>query len=273
MRRPKPGAGDDRANGAAMERPPCSTPRARSNARTAPYSWTGAGFDECRECAAPHVDCEEWMPERSSSDRPLSRSSRSAAVPATGSSTEMALRCAGARRASPATAQVSYLVGRDLLLPIYDVETDHRTEGARTLVEAVRRADGLLIASPGYHGGISGMVKNALDYVEDLADHPSVPTRPSGRLHLRGAWVASHRGDPCTNSSSGSRLRGWPLPSAARYNSQLTRFDEKANPDDPAVAEQLATIGPRSCEFARMRKGSGAFPQRCRSSPIRFSSA
>ena len=33
---------------------------------------------------------------------------------------------------------------------------------------AYRWADGLLVASPGYHGGISGMMKNALDYVEDL---------------------------------------------------------------------------------------------------------
>jgi FMN reductase len=39
-------------------------------------------------------------------------------------------------------------------------------------VAEVERADGIVIASPGYHGGISGMVKNALDYLEDLRDAP-----------------------------------------------------------------------------------------------------
>jgi FMN reductase len=37
------------------------------------------------------------------------------------------------------------------------------------LVEAVRGADGIIIAAPGYHGTVSGLVKNALDYLEDLA--------------------------------------------------------------------------------------------------------
>jgi FMN reductase len=32
----------------------------------------------------------------------------------------------------------------------------------------VRGADALVFGSPGYHGTLSGLVKNALDYLEEL---------------------------------------------------------------------------------------------------------
>lgn len=174
-----------------------------------------------------------------------------------GSTTEMALRCA-ASAAESEGAEVTYIVGRDLLLPIYDVQTDERSEGAGTLVESVRRADGLLIASPGYHGGISGMVKNALDYVEDLADDdpPYLDGRAVGCISVAHGWQATV-GTLAQIRQTVHALRGWPTPLGGTVNSQVTRFDANAHPDDPAVAEQLATIGRQVLEFARMR---GALP-------------
>jgi Predicted flavoprotein len=47
-----------------------------------------------------------------------------------GSTTEMALRCAAAAAESEG-AEMTYVVGRDLLLPIYDVQTDERDPGAQ----------------------------------------------------------------------------------------------------------------------------------------------
>src|SRR5258708_944025 len=44
-----------------------------------------------------------------------------------------------------------------------------RTEKARELIDTLREADGVIVASPGYHRAVSGMIKNALDYVEDMA--------------------------------------------------------------------------------------------------------
>lgn len=177
-----------------------------------------------------------------------------------GSSTEMALRCAAAA-AEAAGAEVTYIVGRDLLLPIYDVETEERTAEARRLVEAVRSADGLLIASPGYHGGISGMVKNALDYVEDLsaATPPYLHGRAVGCISVAHGWQATV-GTLAQIRQTVHALRGWPTPLGGTVNSQLTNFDSDARPDDPAVAEQLSTIGAQVVEFARMRKSAGSFP-------------
>ena len=46
-------------------------------------------------------------------------------------------------------------------------------ESAHRLIELLREADGVVLVSPGYHGSLSGLVKNALDYVQDLSgDQP-----------------------------------------------------------------------------------------------------
>lgn len=184
-----------------------------------------------------------------------------------GSSTEMALRCA-TLAAQAHGAEVTYVVSRDLLLPIYDVQTSDRTDGARALVDAVRAADGLLIASPGYHGGMSGMVKNALDYVEDLAheDPPYLHGRAVGCISVAHGWQATV-GTLAQIRQTVHALRGWPTPLGGTVNSQLTNFDENAHPNDPAVADQLATIGAQVVEFARMRKQAGAFPSAIRDEP------
>ena len=41
----------------------------------------------------------------------------------------------------------------------------HRTNEATELVEAFRTCSGVIISSAAYHGSISGMLKNALDYL------------------------------------------------------------------------------------------------------------
>ena len=96
------------------------------------------------------------------------------------SSSERAVLLA-ARGAQDAGAHVTTITGRELMLPIYDTETSDRTPQALALVEAIRSAHGLLVASPSYHGGVSGMMKNALDYIEALAAHdpPTSTVAPS----------------------------------------------------------------------------------------------
>src|SRR5947209_11004541 len=50
-------------------------------------------------------------------------------------------------------------------LPIFTTEGP---PAASEFVEAVRAADAVVIATPGYHGAMSGLVKNALDHLEAL---------------------------------------------------------------------------------------------------------
>ncbi|MFY9208106.1 MAG: NAD(P)H-dependent oxidoreductase, partial [Candidatus Nanopelagicales bacterium] len=85
------------------------------------------------------------------------------------SSTELALRIAG-RAAERAGAHVTYVTGPDLILPMYDINDPDRQPVVKDFIESVRQADGLILASPGYHGGMSGLFKNAMDYLEDLRE-------------------------------------------------------------------------------------------------------
>ena len=81
------------------------------------------------------------------------------------------------------------------------------------LVGAVRACDGLIIASPGYHGSVSGLVKNALDGLEDLRDdrRPYLHGRAVGLIvtadgaQAGGSTLAALR-------SVVHALRGWPTP-------------------------------------------------------------
>ena len=86
-----------------------------------------------------------------------------------GSTTERALRMA-LGVAAAAGAETELLIGSPIDLPLYAPENTTRSPEAERLVAALRRADGIIIASPAYHGGLSGLVKNALDYAEDLRE-------------------------------------------------------------------------------------------------------
>lgn len=147
-----------------------------------------------------------------------------------------------------------YVTGRDLILPIYDTESTDRTDQARSLVEAIRGAHGMLIASPGYHGGISGMVKNALDYIEDLREdtHPYLHNRAVGCIAVAYGWQATVSTLQQLRQVTHA-LRGWPTPLGATINAQVTRFAADGSTEDEAAAAQLATIGQQVVEFARMR--------------------
>src|SRR5579863_10338373 len=86
------------------------------------------------------------------------------------SSTDRALRLA-LQAAEDAGAR-TFLFGGAFLshLPHFAPENRERNEQQRQFVEMVRKADGVIVASPGYHGGVSGLVKNALDLLEDLSE-------------------------------------------------------------------------------------------------------
>lgn len=169
------------------------------------------------------------------------------------SSSELAVRIA-AQAAEEAGATVITITGRDLMLPIYDTETDERTEQATALVEAIRGAHGLLIASPGYHGGISGMIKNALDYIEDLSneDPPYLHGRAVGCIAVAYGWQATVSTLQQMRQVTHA-LRGWPTPLGATINAATTRFEADGTTADENAANQLRTIGQQVVEFATMR--------------------
>lgn len=173
------------------------------------------------------------------------------------STSEAALRIA-ASGARDAGADVEILAGRDLMLPIYDPDDPLRSAQAQRLVGLARAAAGLIIVSPGYHGGLSGLVKNSLDYLEDLrGDAPGayLDGRAVGCIAVAHGWQAAvgtlHQVRQVVHA-----LRGWPTPFGAVVNSSEVRLDDPAAV--PASVEQLRLVGAQVVEFAHMRRAYAA---------------
>ncbi|MGC4012742.1 MAG: NADPH-dependent FMN reductase [Pseudomonas sp.] len=167
------------------------------------------------------------------------------------SSTEKALRIA-LDAAEAAGAETALIAGQDIMLPLYMPEHPDRSAAAQHMLREIARADGLLVGSPGYHGSLSGLVKNALDYVEDLARDQ----RPyfSGRAVGCITTAAGHQGAVATLGALRSivhALRGWPTPLGAAINTLESPFDACGGCTDPRATQVLQSIGTEIVEFAR----------------------
>lgn len=170
-----------------------------------------------------------------------------------GSTTEKALRLT-LQVAQAAGARTELFTGPDLDLPPYAPERTERVETTLRLVEAMRAADGILIGSPAYHGGLSGLVKNAIDYAEDLKDdvRPYLDGRPVGCIATAAGW----QGAASTLSAMRSivhALRGWPTPMGAGIITSGPVFDDCGACLSPGLQGQLELIGRQVLEFATLR--------------------
>ena len=82
------------------------------------------------------------------------------------------------------------------------------------------RADAVIIATPGYHGGMSGLVKNAIDHLEALRDdeRPYLDGRAVGVIVAAAGWQACGTTLVSVRSAVHA-LRGWPTPFGVTVNS------------------------------------------------------
>lgn len=168
------------------------------------------------------------------------------------SSTEKALRFA-LHCAEGQGATTTGFFGAELTsLPMYAPENPARTDLARRFIEELRRADGLIIASPGYHGSVSGMVKNALDYVEDMRDDPRVyfDGRAVGCIATGYGWQGIVATLQALRTITHA-LRGWPTPLGAGINSLEPVFADDGDVVDEKSRFQLETVGREVVQFAR----------------------
>lgn len=158
-----------------------------------------------------------------------------------GSSTEVVVRAilAATERGG---AETSLIAGEGLLLPPYEpgrLETAAATE----IVAAMRSADAIVLGSPGYHGSISGLVKNAIDYCEEL--------REDERVYFDGlpvACVATAYGWPGAVHTLGAlrdivhALRGWPTPLGLAINGAEPGVVEDGRVASAALSEQIEVV-------------------------------
>jgi FMN reductase len=170
-----------------------------------------------------------------------------------GSSSEKALRYALALAAAEG-ADVELFDGASINLPMYAPESPERSEGAERMVAALRRANGVILSTPCYHGSVSGLVKNALDYTEDMCKHPEpyLDGRAVGLIVCGHGWQST--GVVLTAFRSiVHALRGWPTPMGVAINTLVERFDEDGVGLQEHTARQMAIMVRQVMEFAQLR--------------------
>ena len=169
-----------------------------------------------------------------------------------GSSTECALAAALAH-ARRLGARTQLFGGAELAaLPPFNPQVSTRTPQEAAFVDAVRQADGILLASPGSHGGISGLVKNAIDLLEDL--------RSDRRVYLDGravGCIVTAAGWQGCNTTLGAMrsivhaLRGWPTPLGVTLNTAgVALFDNQGRCTDEAIQRALEAVAEQALAFA-----------------------
>ncbi|MFF0433772.1 NADPH-dependent FMN reductase [Streptomyces sp. NPDC004327] len=152
-------------------------------------------------------------------------------------------------------AETRLVPGAELVLPLLDPGAAGRPAAAERLLAEVAAADGIVLASPVYHGAVSGLLKNALDHLEGLRDdeRPYLSGRAVGSLAVGEGW----QGAMTTLSAlrdTVHALRGWNTPLGVAVNTSVTVFTPDGGCADPHVRAQLATMAAQVVEFANARR-------------------
>ena len=121
--------------------------------------------------------------------------------------------------------------------------------------QAVRDADGIILATPGYHGSLSGVVKNALDTLElTRARRAALFPRPAGGDHHHRRRRPGRRHDldggarhhTCHAGLADAVRRGAQRREPVRRRRRVPRAEGRL---------AIATVAEQVMEFAKMRAG------------------
>jgi FMN reductase len=128
-------------------------------------------------------------------------------------------------------AEVEVFNLRELNLPFVQQAGDY--PDVIRLQEAVKAADALIVATPEYHGSVSGAVKNALD----LMSFEHLSGKVVGLISVLGGQ---------SNSNALNHLRlifrwvhAWVIPEQISIGQAWNAFDEQGNIKDEKLVERL----------------------------------
>lgn len=169
-----------------------------------------------------------------------------------GSSSLGALRRA-LRAAEEAGGETELLDLRKLNLPMYEPgrRLDAYGPEVRTLVEAVRAADALILSTAAYHGTLAGVTKNALDFTQFLArdERPYLDGRVVGLISSSGGErAAANTTDAMVHVVHA--LRGIVAPSMVTIPRAWQRSDGEGYITDENYGRRLDKLGKLVVEMA-----------------------
>ncbi len=158
---------------------------------------------------------------------------------------EIALEGAGA-----AGVETMLIDLRDYKLVFYgSVPDEEFPDDVHRLRADVRAAQGIILATPEYHGGLSGVLKNALD----LMRFDEFEGKMIGLIGVSGGRLGAVN---ALNSlrTIGRTLHAWVLPQQVSIPEAWRCFDEQGNITDEELAQRLAEVGLMVARFATLHE-------------------
>lgn len=150
-----------------------------------------------------------------------------------GSHSRQALAIA-AQKAQELGAEVTVLDLRQLNLPFCNGKDGYENyPDVEVLRQTVKAADGLILATPEYHGSISGVLKNALD----LMSFEHLSGKVIGTISVLGGQVNSNALNDLRTIARW--VHAWVIPEQVAIGQAWQAFDEQGHLTDPKLAERL----------------------------------
>ena len=168
-----------------------------------------------------------------------------------------------AEAARSAGAEVTAIDLRDFALPLFDEDLESASglpENARKLKTLFRESDGFLIASPEYNSSISGVLKNAIDWMsrEETEDEPSLIAfrgKVAGLMSASPGGLGGVRGLVHLRSILGN-IGVLVLPDQVTLSAAHDAFDDRGALKDSRKAKQIAGLAKATVELAAKLRGS-----------------
>lgn len=113
------------------------------------------------------------------------------------------------------------------------------------LKEKVRRAHGILLGTPEYHGSFSGVLKNVLD----LMRFEEFENKIVGLIGVSGGRMGAGNALSMLRTVSAA-LRAWVIPNDVSIPRASEAFDENGNLHDPELAARVKAVGRQVTQFA-----------------------
>lgn len=144
-------------------------------------------------------------------------------------------------------ANIDVLTLRELDLPVFNPELSLTAypAGVPALLERIRQADALLWSTPAYHGTISGAFKNALDFLELLADDtpPYLQGKVVGLIATAGGDTAAGAAIQTMNHVAWA-LRATVVPDVVPISHVYDAYDDaQGRIVDERAARRLVRLG------------------------------
>lgn len=168
------------------------------------------------------------------------------------SKTKMALTVA-LRGAAQKGAETQLIELQNFELVFADGNDSNYPPDVFKLRQLVAQAHGIILGSPEYHGGYSGVLKNALD----LMGFKEFQGKIVGLVGVAGGSTGA------INALNGLRtvcrnLRAWVVPNQVSIPQAWQAFDDDGRPKDPGLRDRLIEVGQEVTRFAVLHHSAQA---------------